>query len=110
MRVKEFLDEWFRSVELIKMRFKDSIVYEVGPNDLPGLSDLRSSISEAISNPIGCRPLHELVRPGMKVVIVADDITRATPRDKIIPILLDELNRAGVPDKDVTVVDCFRYS
>ena len=104
MRVKEFLDEWFRSVELIKMRFKDSIVYEVGPNDLPGLSDLRSSISEAISNPIGCRPLHELVRPGMKVVIVADDITRATPRDKIIPILLDELNRAGVPDKDVTVV------
>ncbi|MGQ9473577.1 MAG: lactate racemase domain-containing protein [Candidatus Caldatribacteriaceae bacterium] len=40
----------------------------------------------------------------MKVVIVSDDLTRATPREKIFPILLDELNKSGVSDKDITVL------
>ena len=31
-------------------------------------------------------------------------ITRPTPRERIIPVLLDELNQAGVPDKDITVL------
>ncbi len=104
MSVKEFMDIWFNSLELIKKNYGNNIIYEIGPNDLPPVPDLSRAISEAIGNPIGCEPLSELLKPGMKVVIVADDITRATPREKIIPILLNELNKAGIPDEDITIV------
>jgi nickel-dependent lactate racemase len=38
------------------------------------------------------------------VVILVDDLTRPTPQQAILPILLDELNRCGVPDPQVTVL------
>ena len=38
------------------------------------------------------------------MVILVDDLTRPTPQDAILPILLDELNHAGVPDDQVTVL------
>lgn len=38
------------------------------------------------------------------MVILVDDGTRPTPQKLILPILLDELNRAGVRDKDVTII------
>lgn len=104
MYVNEFMSKWVESVELIKRMYGDKIVYEVGPNNLPPVPDLGKAVRDAIKNPIGCKSLDNLLRPGMKVAVVADDITRATPRDKILPILLDELNRAGVPDSDITVV------
>jgi len=100
----EFMQQWFSSIELIKDRYGGNVIYEIGPRDLPPVRDEREAIIEAINNPIGTKPLAELVRPGMKVVIVADDITRDTPKEKIIPVLLDELNKAGVPDDDITVV------
>jgi nickel-dependent lactate racemase len=39
-----------------------------------------------------------------QVVIAADDLTRQTPVELIIPILLDELNQAGVADGDICVL------
>ncbi len=104
MHVNEFMNVWFDSIALVKELYGGRVVYEVGPNNLPPVPDLNKAILDAIRNPIGCRPLDELLRPGMKVVIVVDDITRATPRDKILPVLLNELNRVGIPDSDVTVV------
>jgi len=101
---EEFMDEWFRSVSTVRELYPDNIVYEIGPNNLPALTDLRRAIIDSVRNPIGSEPIDKMVKPGMKVVIVADDITRATPRDKIIPVLLDELNNAGVSDDDITVV------
>jgi len=38
------------------------------------------------------------------VVFVADDNTRLTPTDQLIPILLDECNAAGVADHQITVI------
>ena len=43
-------------------------------------------------------------RAPRKSVLVADDNTRLTPTDKIIPILLNELNAAGIKDEQVTVI------
>ncbi|MEM4519535.1 MAG: nickel-dependent lactate racemase [Sulfolobales archaeon] len=104
MSVNEFMNTWIECVDLIKKTYSNNIIYEVGPNNLPSVPDVNKAISEAVKTPIGCKPLSELLRPGMKVVIVADDITRATPRDKILPVLLNELNKAGIPDNDITVV------
>jgi len=82
----------------------ENVIWELYPNDLPAVRDEREAIREALENPIGTEKLEKLVKRGMKVVIIADDLTRPTPRKRIIPILLDELNRIGIPDENITVL------
>ncbi|HHW19399.1 MAG TPA: nickel-dependent lactate racemase [Firmicutes bacterium] len=63
-----------------------------------------AEIEGALDNPIGSGRLEEIVRPGMKVVIMASDITRPSPTKKLLPPLIRRLERAGVKDEDITVV------
>lgn len=81
-----------------------NFLYAIKPRDIPGVTEERKAIQESLRRPIFALPLCEQVKRGMKVVIVGDDLTRATPREKIFPVLLDELNRSGVPDSDITVL------
>ncbi len=74
------------------------------PKDVPPVADVKAEVLRAVNAPIGTKPLRELAKGAKRVVIVADDNTRLTPTDKIIPILLDELNAAGVVDGQVTVI------
>src|SRR3989344_4420154 len=60
-------------------------------------------IKEAILNPMGCCRLKDLVSPKETVAIVVPDLTRRCPRELILPILLDELNRGGIKDRDITI-------
>ncbi len=66
--------------------------------------DARAEILRCLREPIGVRPLYEAARGAKKVVILADDMTRQTPVDLILPEALNELNRAGVPDNHILVV------
>ncbi|HAK73879.1 MAG TPA: nickel-dependent lactate racemase [Sporomusaceae bacterium] len=69
------------------------------------VQDVRAAVREALANPIGTLPLKQTVQSGDKVVIVASDITRAWIRhDLFLPVLLDELNSAGIPDSDISLV------
>lgn len=54
--------------------------------------------------PIGSPRLREIVHPGQKIAIVTSDLTRPTPSDKMLPFIVEELEAAGVPDKDVLIV------
>jgi nickel-dependent lactate racemase len=74
------------------------------PKDIRPVADVKGEVIRALKNPIGSRPLRELAKGARKAVIVADDNTRLTPTDKIIPVLLDEMNAAGVRDSQITVV------
>ncbi len=82
----------------------DNLIGVFSPRDVPAVADTRAEAARALGAPIGTRPLRELAKGAKKVVIVADDNTRLTPTDKIIPVLLDELNAAGVADGQITVV------
>jgi|Deesub1362B_J571_1020462.scaffolds.fasta_scaffold00013_70 nickel-dependent lactate racemase len=82
----------------------ENVIWELYPNDLPPVEDEEKAIKDALENPIGTKRLRDLVRRGMKIVIIADDLTRPTPRKRIIPILLNELNEIGIPDEDITVL------
>lgn len=61
-------------------------------------------VARALKNPIGTKRLKQIVRPGEKIAIITSDITRPLPSYKILPLLLDELDDAGVSPKDVTLV------
>jgi nickel-dependent lactate racemase len=74
------------------------------PRDVTPVTDVRQEVIRALKNPIGCTPLQELLNGAGKVVIVADDNTRLTPTDKIIPVLLDEMNAIGVKDSQITII------
>ena len=67
-------------------------------------SDEIECVKNAINNPIGSKKLSELVKPGMKVAIVTSDITRPFPTAKVLPLVIEELNNAGIPDKDIVTV------
>lgn len=76
----------------------------LSPHETSVCADVNAEIRRALATPIGCAPLADAARGRKQVVIVADDMTRQTPVRAIIPILLDELNRAGVRDEQVMVV------
>jgi len=81
-----------------------NLVGVYSPKDVRPVADVREEVIRALERPIGSRPLRELAKGARKVVIVADDNTRLTPADKILPVLLDEMNAAGVPDARIAVI------
>lgn len=76
----------------------------VSPNPVTPSPDPPAEIARAINDPIAAPPLREAARGARQVVIVADDLTRLTPVDVMIPLLLEELNAAGVRDEQITVL------
>ena len=74
------------------------------PKNIPGAAHVTQEIIRALSQPIGTKILRELAAGAKKVVLVADDNTRLTPTDKIIPALLAELNAARIKDEQITVI------
>jgi len=81
-----------------------NIIFDLSPRSVPAAADPSQKVQEALTNPIGTPPLPEMVKPGLKITLIVDDNTRITPTKEIIPVVLDELNRAGVPDRDIQAV------
>ncbi|MFZ4795354.1 MAG: nickel-dependent lactate racemase [Blastocatellia bacterium] len=73
------------------------------PRFLPGLGDEAEAFRAAVRNPIGTRPLRELISANDRVAIVIADITRPLPSDRLLPWLLEELSHVS-PDQ-VTIVN-----
>lgn len=72
---------------------------------VPGVPDEAAAIRQALRQPIESEPLRAKIKPGDTVVIVHSDITRATPNDRILPVLLAELEAAGVARRDMTLIN-----
>jgi nickel-dependent lactate racemase len=73
----------------------------ITPHQIAGLNDERLAIQDSLQNPIGSLNLGELAKPGDKVVITHSDITRATPNQRILPVLAQELENAGIRRNDI---------
>ena len=73
------------------------------PSPTPGLPDERAAVFQALKNPFGTKPLRHWIKPDAKVCITFTDITRATPNDRLIPMLLEHL--AHVPREQITLLN-----
>jgi nickel-dependent lactate racemase len=69
-----------------------------------GSMDAAQEVARAMAAPVAAPTLVELAHGARRVIIVADDGTRLTPTDMIIPLLLEALNAAGVPDACIEVL------
>jgi lactate racemase len=69
------------------------------------LPDLEVALDEALARPIASPPLAELVQPGDKVAIACPDYHRLwVQARRWLPLVVRALNRAGIPDRDITVI------
>lgn len=67
--------------------------------------DMEKAVLDCLRHPTGTAPLAELVQPGEKVCFVCADITRAwNLSNQFLIYIVNELNRAGIPDSDMHVV------
>jgi nickel-dependent lactate racemase len=77
-------------------------VVEVGPADTPALT--LQAMQEALSCPIGTPRLSTIAKGKTKAVIVVDDLTRPTPAADLLPSLVEEITRAGIPPRAITIM------
>ncbi len=87
----------------LNVELPDARTTVIEPAHVPGLSDERTAVQQALEHPVGTRPLREWIKPNQKVCILFTDITRATPNHRLIPWLLDYL--AGVPRENITLLN-----
>jgi len=81
-----------------------NFLMELKPNHVNiGLTGVEE-VKRAMENPIGAPRLRNIVKPGEKVVIVTSDITRPMPSKIVLPVVIDELEQAGVKNDDITIV------
>lgn len=75
----------------------------IEPTFVEGLPDEGSAFTEAVRQPLGGKPLRELVKATDRVAVVIPDITRPLPTDRLLRWLLAEL--AHVPGERFTIVN-----
>lgn len=69
-----------------------------------GGSDDVEIVRNALERPIGCNCIPIEVKPADKVLLLIDDNSRSTPVHTILPLVLEQLEIAGVPDEAITVL------
>lgn len=71
----------------------------------PALAEPRAGIESALDAPLDAPPLSEAARGAKNATVIVDDWGRSdATRRQVAPLVLDHLNRAGIPDEQITVV------
>jgi len=89
----------------LRLRFPDG--WEVtecrmeGHNSRP-LTD--GEIRKAFANPIGSDTIANLAKGKKDVVIIVSDLQRPDPASRVVPFVLEELKKGGVPDAHIRFV------
>ncbi|MGQ9682616.1 MAG: nickel-dependent lactate racemase [Anaerolineae bacterium] len=86
----------------LEVDLPESNVTVLEPRYVPGLPKEDDALRAALRAPIGCAPLRELVSAEDTVAIVFSDITRPQPRERMLPVLLEEL--AYVPRERIVLI------
>jgi nickel-dependent lactate racemase len=71
--------------------------------NIPGLKDERKAILSALRAPIGCAALRERIKKNDKIAVITTDNTRACPDDRILPVVIEELETI-VPRENITII------
>ncbi|MEM2489309.1 MAG: nickel-dependent lactate racemase [Thermoplasmata archaeon] len=100
--------------ERIKIPYgKKRILLKIKERNLSFISDIVNitsvkneykEIKNAIANPIEAPDIKSLIDPNDKIVLIGDDLTRPTPCNIIMEIILKELKKCGVKKDNVKIV------
>ena len=84
----------------------EEIAAELEPNAVElAQKTVPELVRDALAHPIDSKPLKELVKPGESVCIIISDVTRRWQSPEIyIPIVVEELESAGIRDEDILIL------
>jgi lactate racemase len=82
----------------------DRIVRKLTYKDAPPLADPVGDLLRLLERPIGTAPLAELARGRKSACVVISDITRPVPNRLILEPLLEILETAGIPRREITIL------
>ncbi len=85
-----FPDKW--KVHLSKVASEDAKTMTSG------------EIEAAIRSPLGQKPLAQLAEDAEEVVVIFDDMTRPTKTYQYTPIILETLEKAGIPEDNIRFI------
>ncbi|MEX1139571.1 MAG: nickel-dependent lactate racemase [Bacteroidota bacterium] len=77
----------------------------IAPTHQQGISDEAAAILQGLTNPIRTQALEGWLRPGCSICISFTDLTRPTPNERIIPVLLRYLHDHGVRREQITLLN-----
>ncbi|MCL1992162.1 MAG: nickel-dependent lactate racemase [Spirochaetes bacterium] len=80
------------------------ILGEVKIKEAPVIQDVEKAVLDAVRNPIDSPALKDIVKPGQKIVFIVNDPTRVANSHVFMPLLLKEVNDAGVKDGDISII------
>jgi len=73
------------------------------PRGIPEEQQVQAVVA-ALDNPIGSKPLNELVEPNTTISLLSDDWTRPTPVYRIMPVVIGRLLSYGVKEKNIRII------
>jgi nickel-dependent lactate racemase len=82
----------------------DKVVGVRNPRPMQAAPDPDGLLRESVASSFEEQGLADKATPGATACIAITDRTRSTPNERIVPILLDQLNASGVPDARITVI------
>jgi len=85
-------------------RVEDKIIFAIAPETAVSPVDVEKETAVALRQPIGSAPLRDIAPEKGRVLLLSDDLTRGTPRSRLAPVILNELNEAGVPDTRIDIL------
>lgn len=75
--------------------------------DPKSIGSPEEAVRQALSKPVGNRPIAGIIRSKAEidsVCIIVSDHTRAVPNRIILPLLLEEIRKAGIPSERITIL------
>lgn len=90
------------------VRFPDDVLEELllprRRDGSPSPAEETEAVRRALVEPVGTPPLSRLAEGKGPVAVVISDITRPCPSFRILPPILEELERGGVADRDIFII------
>jgi nickel-dependent lactate racemase len=74
------------------------------PEKLDPIPDLAQAVGQALESPVDSHRLRDLLEPNDRVVVIISDATRPSPSRFFVDGIIRELEQAGVPFQNVTIV------
>ena len=96
------VDRWDDQIEISVPESALVVQAELRP-EYPATDNPSGAILDALAAPAGMPPLKELVNKDSKVAVAFDDPLKFGPKFLTVPILLEELERAGVDRNNITL-------
>jgi len=76
----------------------------LSPQEATLIAKPEQAVTQALEQPIESAPLKDLARGKSDAVIVISDITRPVPNRLLLPLIIQQLEAAGIPADQITVL------